>query len=275
MGVKYMWIKDIFRVEKPVIALLHLQALPGDPLYDREGNLKKVIDIANKELKDLQDGGVDGILFANEFSLPYQKKVSHVTTAAMGYIIGQLRKKIKVPFGVNVVLNPMASIELAAATGAHFVRSAFTGAYIGESGIINTDVAACVRRKIELGITSLKMFYKVNPESDIYIRERDIVKVTKSIIFHCFPDGLCVSGESAGSETDSEVIMSVKSVSKNIPVFCNTGCNAENIVSKLKTADGAFVGTYFKSDGKFDNNVDLQRVKEFMAKVQKFRDILS
>ena len=70
-----MWTEELFQVKKPVIALLHLRALPGDPLYDREGGLKQVVDIARRELHALQDGGVDGILFANEFSLPYQPRV--------------------------------------------------------------------------------------------------------------------------------------------------------------------------------------------------------
>ena len=58
----------------------------------------EVIENAAGELRALQDGGVDGILIANEFSLPYEKKVSYVTVAAMGRIVGELKKEIKVPF---------------------------------------------------------------------------------------------------------------------------------------------------------------------------------
>ena len=63
-----MWTQDMFGVEKPIIALLHLDALPGDPGYC--GDMKTVTEHARKDLLALQDGGVDGILFANEFSLP-------------------------------------------------------------------------------------------------------------------------------------------------------------------------------------------------------------
>ncbi|MFQ8841340.1 MAG: BtpA/SgcQ family protein [Clostridium fessum] len=38
-------------------------------------------------------GGVDGILIANEFSLPYEKKVSYVTVAAMGRVVGGVKKR--------------------------------------------------------------------------------------------------------------------------------------------------------------------------------------
>ena len=57
-----MWTQDMFGVEKPIIALLHLDALPGDPGYC--GDMKTVTEHARKDLLALQDGGVDGILFA-------------------------------------------------------------------------------------------------------------------------------------------------------------------------------------------------------------------
>ena len=167
-----MWTKDLFKVEKPVIALLHLRAMPGDPLFGGEDTMESVIQKAREELTALQDGGVDGILIANEFSLPYEKQVSYVTVAAMGCIVGELKKEIRVPFGVNIVSNPIATIDLAAATGADFVRSTFTGAYIGENGITDTNIPATLRRKKELGLKNLKLLFKVNPESDTYLAER-------------------------------------------------------------------------------------------------------
>lgn len=266
-----MWIDEFFGVKKPIIALLHLRAMPGDPLYGKDDSMERVLATAREELHLLQDGGVDGILIANEFSLPYEKKVSAVTIGAMGYIVGALRQEIRVPFGVNIVSNPLATIDLAAATGANFVRSTFTGAYMGESGLVDTDIATVMRRKTALGLDDLKLFFKVNPESDAYLAERPLGKITKSMIFHCFPDALCVSGASAGTETDSSLIEQVKALAGDTPVFCNTGCTAENVREKLSYSDGACVGTAFKTGGKFQNTVDGDRVKDFMDRVRAYR----
>ena len=267
-----MWTETLFGVRKPIIALLHLRALPGDPLFQAGATIQTVLAEARRELHDLQEGGVDGILIANEFSLPYEKRVSAVTVAAMGYIIGALREEIRVPFGVNIVSNPMASVDLAAATGADFIRSAFTGAYVGEGGIIDTDIAAVMRRKKALGLGHVKLLFKVNPESDVYLAERSIERITKSIIFHCFPDGLCVSGDSAGTEADSALIQRVRAAAEGIPVLCNTGCCVENIREKLEYCDSACVGTAFKKDGEFHNCVDAKRVAAFMERVREFRE---
>ena len=67
------WIKEMFKVKKPIIALLHLRALPGDPLFSEESSMEKVIEQARFELISLQEGGVDGILIANEFSYTKSK----------------------------------------------------------------------------------------------------------------------------------------------------------------------------------------------------------
>ena len=116
---------NLFTVEKPIIALLHLDALPGDPLY--EGSMDLVISHAREDLHNLQDGGVDGVLFSNEFSFPYEDGVSHITSSSISYIIGKLRDEITIPFGIQVIADNTASLEVAAACEADFIRGVFTG----------------------------------------------------------------------------------------------------------------------------------------------------
>ena len=90
-----------------------------------------------------------------------------------------------------------------------------------------------------------------------------------------FQDFLSIDrGASAGSETSTDFMAEVRSVAGEVPVFCNTGCNAKTAVEKLTYSDGACVGTTFKKDGKFENNVDPDRVVEFMNIVKEFRKTL-
>lgn len=266
-----MWTQEMFGVEKPIIALLHLDALPGDPGYC--GDMNTVLEHAKADLTALQNGGVDGILFANEFSLPYQPVADIAVISAMAYIIGNLKDLIKVPFGVNVVKNPIATIDLAAATGAQFSRSCFSGAYMGEYGIYYSNSGEAVRHRKARGIEDMKLLFKVNPEADTYLVQRDIQVVAKSIMFGDFADGLCVSGAAAGSEPDDVILAKVHEVAmvKNVPVFCNTGCNHKNVREKLKHCDAVCIGSAFKKDGVFNERVDEQRVREFMDIVQAIR----
>ena len=262
---------NLFKTNKPIIALLHIDPLPGDPRFSRGTSAEEIVSIVREDVKNLLDGGVDAILFSNEFSMPYQNQVPHVTVASMAYIIGRIKEMLTIPFGVHVISDGAATVELAAAVGADFVRGIFTGAYVGECGVKNTDIAAVLRRKAELGLDGLKMFYMVNAEADAYLNDRDLETIVNSLIFKCAPDGICLSGLHAGEEADDEFLDKIKKVSGDTAVFANTGCTVKNIAEKLGHCDGAFVGTGFKKEGKFENHTDLSRIRAFMDIVKASR----
>lgn len=264
------WLKQSFGVDKPIIAMCHLQALPGDPYYDTVGGMEKVIALARQDLMHLQDGGVDAVMFSNEFSLPYLTTVKTATTAAMARIIGELKQDIHIPFGVNVLWDPIASIDLAAATGAVFIREIMTGVYASDFGLWNTQVGTTVRHKMSL-TPNLRMLFNIVPEAAVYLGQRNMVDIAKSTVFNNRPDALCVSGLTAGAETDTQILTAVKKAVPDTMVLCNTGCRIENIDRQLAVADGAVVGSTFKIDGQFENLVDPARVKTFMQKVKALR----
>lgn len=270
-----LWTEEMFGVKKPIIAMLHLDALPGDPMFEYgAADMDVVEEHARADLHALQDGGVDGIIFSNEFSLPYQRKMDMVTPAAMAYIIGSLRSEIKVPFGVDAISDGKACLELAAAVKAKFVRGTFCGVYVGDGGLYNNDFSQLLRRKAALHLNDLKMLYFINPESDRNLDTRPLADIAKSTITKASPDGLCISANAAGQDVDDMLIKNVKEVNEDVVVLCNTGCRVNTIESKLKTADAAVVGTTFKLDGVFENRVDVNRVKELMEAVYKFRETL-
>lgn len=266
------WCKKTFGTEKPIIALLHLNAFPLDPLFGKNDSMKKAVEDARKDLKALQEGGVDAILFSNEFSLPYQTKVDHIQSCGMARIIGELMDDIKVPFGIDLESDPIAALDLAKAVDADFIRGTFTGAYAGVEGISEYDTAEILRRKKALGLDDLKMLYFLNNESDDNIVPVDYCQLAKAIIFDCHPDALCCTGLHAGIAANDDYMTSVrKTVKGKTLVFAATGCKKENIIEKMKATDGCLVGTYFKKDGKFENHIDVKRVKDFMKVVKDYR----
>lgn len=263
------WVKDLFHVEKPIIAMGHLKALPGDPDYDAEKGLEWVVESARADLLALQEGGVDAIMFSNEASLPYLTKIEPITTACMARVIAELRSEIKVPFGVNVLWDPTASIDLAVATGASFVREIFTGVYASDYGIWNTNCGEIIRHQHAVHGEHVKLFFNIVPESGVYLAERHVVDIAKSTVFVSQPDALCVSGLTAGTETSFTTLTEVKEAVPDTAVFANTGVRLSNIEQMLSIADGAIVGTTFKRDGYIWNEVDVNRVRELMDKAKK------
>lgn len=275
-----LWTEKMFGVKKPIISMLHLDALPGDPRFHYGDAMKRVVEHARADLHALQDGGVDGIIVSNEFSLPYERQMSFVTPAAMARVIGELKAEIRVPYGVDCISDGLASIELAAAVDAKFIRGTFSGVYVGDGGLYNNDFSSLQRRRAALYLEDLKMLYFINPESDRSLDTRPMADIAKSTIFKAHPDGLCISANAAGQDVDDELIASVKAAAPEVVVLCNTGCRPDTIERKLTSADAAVVGTYFKEGGKLENDrlenvrVDVNRVREFMEVVYKFRETL-
>ncbi|GBF74863.1 sgc region protein SgcQ [Paenibacillus sp. 598K] len=265
------WLQELVGVDKGIIAMCHLQPLPGDPHYDEAKGMDYVVEAARADLLALQNGGVDAVMFSNEFSLPYLTDVRTETVAAMARVIGELMRDIRIPYGVNVLWDAKKSLDLAAATGAQFVREIFTGVYASDFGLWNTKVGETIRHQKALGASNVKLLFNIVPEAAQYLAHRDIESIARSTVFNNRPDALCVSGLIAGAETDTQLLKRVKDTVPQTVVLANTGMRLDNVETQLSVADGAVVGTTFKKDGVFENAVDEKRVKAFMDKVKGFR----
>lgn len=165
------FLTSMFKNEKPVIGMLHLRPLPGDPLYYPGGSVSQVVEAAKRDLEALQQGGVDGILITNELSMPYEQHVSPSTLASMGYVIGALSHDLSTPWGAEAIYDGDATIELCAAVDAQFTRCNFCGAWAGDLGLINRDFAHTMRRKAALRLDDLKLFHFITSEGEVYLND--------------------------------------------------------------------------------------------------------
>jgi uncharacterized protein len=264
-------LKETFGNNKPIIAMVHFPPLPGTPLYDVRGGMQKIIDSAAKDIDALQTGGVDAVMFGNEGDRPYVLKATPSTLAAYAYAVGQLRVLIKVPFGVNYLWDPMASVALGVASGARFVREIFTGVYDSDMGLWIPNACDALRLRAETGCLDLKVMYNINAEFASPVGNRGIAQRAKSAVFASLADVVLVSGPMTGEAVELSNLKEAKSAVPNTPVFANTGVTIDNVSDILKAGDGAIVGTHFKVAGDTWNPVDGGRVKHFMDKVAKLR----
>ena len=64
-------LKDVFKVDKPIIGMVHLRPLPGSPKYDPVNmGMDKIISIALEEAAILEQAGVDGVQVENMWGYP-------------------------------------------------------------------------------------------------------------------------------------------------------------------------------------------------------------
>ena len=262
---------SVFGTHKPVIAMVHLGALPGSPLHDSEAGIGGIVEAARRDLQALQRAGVDAVMFGNENDRPYEFAVDTASTATMAYVIGQLRGEITVPFGVNVLWDPMSSIALAAATGAAFVREIFTGSYASDMGPWTPDAGKAMRYRDRLHRQDLVMLYNVSAEFAYSLDQRPLADRARSAVFSSIPDAILVSGAITGEAARMADLEAVKAVLPTTPVLANTGVKHATVKDVLRIADGCIVGSSLKVDGNTWNAVDPDRAAEFMRLVRETR----
>ncbi len=263
--------RRVFGHDKPVIAMVHLGAMPGTPLYDPAGGVEAILRGAAADLSALQAAGVDAVLFGNENDRPYELKVDPATTATMAHVIGRLRDRITVPFGVNVLWDPMATMALAAATGAAFVREIFTGAYASDMGIWSPDAGAARRYAARLGAGEVATLYNVSAEFAGSLDPRTLPDRARSAVFSSIPDAVLVSGAITGEAARMEDLEAVKRVLPTTPVLANTGVRHATVADVLRVADGCIVGSALKVGGDTWAAVDPERAKDFMDRARSAR----
>ena len=263
--------QNVFGNGKPVIAMVHIGALPGSPLYDAEAGITGLLDGVRKDLKALQAAGFDAIMFGNENDRPYAFNVDTASTATMAFLIGQVRSEITIPFGVNVLWDPMSSIALAAATGASFVREIFTGTYASDMGPWTPNAGAAMRYRDSLGRKDLPLLYNVSAEFAHSLDQRSLPDRARSAVFSSIPDAILVSGAITGEAAAMSDLEAVKKVLPDTPVLANTGVKHSTIADVLRVADGCIVGSSLKVDGHTWNAVDPDRAIEFMRLVRTAR----
>ncbi|MES2968177.1 MAG: BtpA/SgcQ family protein [Pseudomonadota bacterium] len=261
----------VFGDSKPVIAMVHLGAMPGTPLHDGAAGVDGILTAARADLVALQTAGFDAVMFGNENDRPYELRVDTATTATMAYVIGRLRSEITVPFGVNVLWDPMASIALATATSAAFVREIFTGTYASDMGVWAPDAGAAQRYQHRLGARDLALLYNVSAEFAGSLDPRSLPDRARSAVFSSIPDAVLVSGTITGEAAKMTDLEAVKRVLPTTPVLANTGVKHDTIADVLRAADGCIVGSALKHNGDTWAAVDPDRAADFMARVRAAR----
>ena len=263
---------DFFGTKKKVvISMAHIGALPGSPLFDADGGIDKLIEDVLSDVEKLQSGGVDSIMFGNENDRPYEFQVDPASTATSAYVIGPLRAEITVPFGVNMLWDPRASVALGAATGASFIREIFTGTYASDMGFWAPDAGDAMRYRDRLGRSDMLMLFNISAEFAHSLDQRSLPDRARSAVFSSIPDAVLVSGQITGEAAALSDLEAVKAILPDTPVLANTGVKHETVADVLRVADGCIVGSSLKRDGDTWNSVDPARALDFMDRVRVLR----
>ncbi len=251
-------------IDTPLIAMAHLPALPGTPLYDAGAGVDGIVDRVREDVALLVDAGFDAVMFCNENDRPYELHAGPESAAVMARVVTECRPDT-IPFGVDFLWDPRIALATAVATGASFMREVVSGVWESDMGLWNTDTAALLRERRRLGVDDLAVFMNISPEFASPIGTRGFAQIARSTVVSSLADAILVSGPMAGAGPDVSVLAEVReAVDDSVPVLLNTGARAETIAEMLQVADGCIVGSSLKVDGSTWNPVDPDRARRFV-----------
>ncbi|MCC6312946.1 MAG: BtpA/SgcQ family protein [Thermomicrobiales bacterium] len=263
------WLTELSGAPKTIIGMAHLPALPGTPFYDSAKGMDHVRDWVRRDLEAMQQGGIHAVMFCNENDRPYRLDADQASVAAMADVVASLRPDLSVPFGVDVLWDPKATLAVAAAVGANFCREIFTGAFAGDFGLWVRSAGDAFRYRREIGAENVRLMFNINAEFAAQLAPRPLADVARSVVFSSSPDALLVSGPITGQPVNASGLAEVAAAveTSGVPVLANTGFKAANAAELLKYADGAVVGSSMKVDGITWNPIDPVRVRALMDAV--------
>lgn len=252
-----------FESKYPVIGMCHLQPFPVDYKYDG-ASIKKIIENAKDNIIALQDGGVDAIIFSNEYSMPYTQKVKGTTIAVFTSVINQVKSIISVPFGIDCMYDLMASIDIAVAVDADFVRGIAFGNY--NNGIYNFsfDSKEILNHYKKLKSKKLQLWCSVYPESIEQLNQNNDFSLSQylnDIQQNISPDVLCIHSRTLLSNTYKQMNY------PDLKVYVDGGCNDKNISQLQKKSNGMIIGNFLKFNHDFFNNVDKNEVVKIIKSI--------
>lgn len=263
---------DIFGIRKPIIGMIHVKALPGTPDYDYD--VKSIIDKSKREAGIYMDAGIDAVIIENMHDVPYLKRnVGPEITSLMSIIGYEIKNTFSCPCGIQILAGANKdAIAAAQSAGLDFIRAeGFVYAHVADEGIMESDAGELLRYRKMIGAEKVLIFTDIKKKhsSHSITSDVDIVETAHTAEFFK-SDGVVITGVATGKETDVDDVKNVKQ-NANIPVLIGSGLTVNNIENYFAFADGFIIGSHFKKDGFWKNEIDVTRVRRFMNKVNELR----
>ncbi|MDO8617307.1 MAG: BtpA/SgcQ family protein [Candidatus Uhrbacteria bacterium] len=266
--------------KKPiVIGMVHFSALEGSDGF--EGDKQLVLDRAMEDLRTLQEGGVDAVLFENNFDTPKFAALPKQVALHFEVLLEALTPKTRVPWGISALWNDYAfGFRMCKKFGGVMVRvPVFVDSVLTTYGRFMAEPKKVLEARRELDATEILLLADVHVKHAELIQPRPFEESTRAAV-EAGADAIIITGQWTGDPPSPEQCkLARKTVGAHMPILTGSGMTAENVESFLPFIDGCIVGTAFKErDIDFstrqgpniveaERRLDLEKIKKFMRAI--------
>lgn len=250
-------------VDKPLIGMIHVRALPGTPFA--KGTLDETIDKAAEEAETLFDLGFDALCIENMHDRPYLlTEVGPEIVAAMTAVGIAVRSAApSAPMGVQILAGANTSaLAVALAVDAQFIRAEnFVFAHVADEGLMPTASAAVLlRERKRIGTEHVAIFTDIKKKHSAHAITGDVTLAQTAHGADFFAsDGLIVTGSATGAPASAADLIEARQAAPDLPLLVGSGATPDNIAEMFEHADGVIVGSSIKVDGLWSNEIDPAR----------------
>ncbi|VDP22833.1 unnamed protein product [Heligmosomoides polygyrus] len=243
-----------------VFGMIHVPALPGTPM--NRLSMPEILSIVRKETQIYAAANVDGLIVENMHDIPYVKspvgpEITSSMTMACQMVTNTLGKqRDAMVLGVQI----LAAANKEAVAVAHCTGRSFSPRWMdGCAGDL-------LRYRRSIGADSVAVVTDVKKKHSSHAVTSDlsIGDVAQGAEFF-LADGVVVTGRCTGQAADFNDLEEVRK-SCSLPVFVGSGVSISN-VHQFSAADALIVGSEFKKGGKWKNELEAERVKLFMNRI--------
>ena len=256
----------LFATPKPVIAMIHVGALPGTPASGLA--LAELEQQALREAKIFRDAGVHGLMLENMHDTPYLRGgVGPEIVAALAILARAVKDASKLPCGIQILAGAnREAMAVAHAVGLDFIRAeGFAFAHVADEGIIESSAAELLRYRRAIGAERVQVWADVKKKHSAHAITADVgIGATAHAVEFMRGDAVIVTGSVTGDPPKRADLLEVKKETR-LPVYLGSGVTGKNLKQFFAVADGFIVGSHFKEGGQWSRAVDANRVGRFMA----------
>lgn len=263
---------SLFPQPKPIIAMIHVGALPGTPASRQ--TVPELVALAVREARLYRDGGVDGLAIENMHDLPYLRgSVGPEIVAAMTVLGQAVKAESGLPVGIQVLAGAnQEALAVAHAAGLDFIRAeGYAFAHVADEGFIQSSAAQLLRYRRLIGAERVQVWADAKKKHSAHAITADVsLGLTAETIEFMRGDAVIITGSVTGDPPRPEDIREARAHC-GLPIVLGSGVSAGNLDSFFALADAFIIGTHFKVDGQWANTVDPHRVETFMQIVRRLR----
>lgn len=258
-----------------IIGMLHLPALPGTPASSL--TMAEIMERVEHETRVYHDCGLDGVIIENMHDTPYchARDIQPHVSSCMAVIGSRVRSLLPetTPVGVQVLAAAnREAMAVALAAGLQFIRAeGFVFGHVADEGWIDACAGPLLRYRHSIGADHVGVLCDIKKKHSAHSVTADVSITETARAAHFFrSDGVIITGDATGHQADPGQVHDVLQGAPGLPVLVGSGVTAQNL-QHYSQAHGLIIGSEFKVDGKWENDLDPDRIKAVVEEAKKLR----